>query len=109
MKPTEFFTRHPVFRFEEFRTAHLAGGERSPATTASVLKQHVAAGHLLNVRRGLYARVPEEARRGADRSTAPEHRHRGVRRRRERRPEHRRRSSRRLQGQRVPARSGARG
>ncbi len=61
MKPTEFFARHSVFRFEEFRTAHLAGGTRSPETTASVLKQHVAAGNLVNVRRGLYARVPDDA------------------------------------------------
>lgn len=61
MKPTLFFARHPVFRFEEFRAAHLAQSARSPQTTASVLKQHVAAGHLINVRRGLYARVPEAA------------------------------------------------
>ncbi|MBI4605380.1 MAG: transcriptional regulator [Planctomycetes bacterium] len=65
MKPATFFARQPVFRFEEFRAAHLATGERSPQTTASVLKQHVAAGNLLNVRRGLYARVPE----GADPAT----------------------------------------
>jgi predicted transcriptional regulator of viral defense system len=59
MKPTEFFARHPVFRFEEFRVAHQSAGGRSPETTGSVLKQHVAAGNLLNVRRGLYARVPD--------------------------------------------------
>lgn len=61
MKPTDFFARHPVFRFGEFREAHLSVGTRSPETTASVLKQHVAAGNLINVRRGLYARVPEVA------------------------------------------------
>jgi predicted transcriptional regulator of viral defense system len=65
MKPTDFFAQHPVFRFEEFREAHLSGGTRSSKTTASVLKQHVAAGNLINVRRGLYARVPE----GADAAT----------------------------------------
>jgi predicted transcriptional regulator of viral defense system len=65
MKPTQFFAQHPVFRFEEFRAAHQATGDRSPETTASVLKQHVAAGNLLNVRRGLYARVAE----GADAAT----------------------------------------
>lgn len=59
LKPTDFFARHAVFRFDEFRAAHLASGERSPETTASVLKQHVAAGRLLNVRRGLYAVVPD--------------------------------------------------
>jgi len=65
MKPTDFFARNPVFRFEEFRKAYLSAGKRSPETTASVLKQHVAAGNLINVRRGLYARVPE----GADAAT----------------------------------------
>jgi predicted transcriptional regulator of viral defense system len=58
MKPTNFFARHPVFRFEEFRDAHRSDGKRSPETTRSVLKQHVAAGNLINVRRGIYARVP---------------------------------------------------
>ena len=61
MKPTDFFASHPVFRFEEFRAAHQSGGGRSLETTGSVLKQHVAAGNLLNVRRGLYARVPAGA------------------------------------------------
>jgi predicted transcriptional regulator of viral defense system len=61
MKPTDFFAQHPVFRFEEFRAAHQSTGTRSLATTASVLKQHVAAGNLINVRRGLYARVPDDA------------------------------------------------
>lgn len=65
MKPTDFFARRPVFRFEEFRDAHQSSAKRSPQTTASVLKQHVAAGNLINVRRGLYARVPE----GADATT----------------------------------------
>lgn len=58
MKPTEFFDRHPVFRFEDFAAAHTAGGRRSRQTTASVLKQHVAGGRLLHLRRGLYASVP---------------------------------------------------
>ena len=65
VKPTDFFARHAVFRFDEFREAHLSAGTRSPETTASVLKQHVAAGNLINVRRGLYARVPE----GSDAAT----------------------------------------
>ena len=62
MKPTDYFDRHPVFRFDDFAAAHAAGGRRSRQTTASVLKQHVAAGRLLHVRRGLYTSVP----RGAD-------------------------------------------
>jgi predicted transcriptional regulator of viral defense system len=62
MKPTDYFERHPVFRFDDFAAAHAADGRRSRQTTASVLKQHVAAGRLLHLRRGLYASVP----RGAD-------------------------------------------
>lgn len=62
MKPTDFFDRHPVFRFDDFAAVHAADGRRSRQTTASVLKQHVAAGRLLHLRRGLYASVP----RGAD-------------------------------------------
>lgn len=62
IKPTDFFTRHPVFRYDEFVGTHAEGGGRSRQTSASVLKQHVAAGRLLHLRRGLYASVP----RGAD-------------------------------------------
>ena len=58
-KPTEFFARHSVFRHEEFVAVHSASGRRSRLTSASVLKQHVAAGNLLHVRRGLYATVPQ--------------------------------------------------
>lgn len=61
-RPTDFFVRHPVFRYEEFVAAHAGRGSRSRQTSASVLKQHVAAGRLLHVRRGLYAAVP----RGVD-------------------------------------------
>ncbi len=60
-RPAEFFVRHPVFRFDEFSAAHQEAGDRSPLTTTSVLKYHVAAGNLVHVRRGLYARVPEGA------------------------------------------------
>lgn len=59
MTPKAFFANHPVFTFEEFRAAHQTSGERSPQTTHSVLKQHVATGRLNNIRRGVYARVPE--------------------------------------------------
>ena len=59
MTPKVYFSNHPVFRFEEFRAAYLAAGERSPQTTSAVLKHYVATGRLMNIRRGLYARVPE--------------------------------------------------
>jgi len=58
MKPVDYFASHSVFRFEDFSLAHREGGRRKPSTTLAVLKQHVRAGHLLRVRRGLYATVP---------------------------------------------------
>lgn len=58
MRPVDFFAQHPVFRHEEFVAAHAGQGGRSRQTSASVLKQHVAAGNLLHIRRGLYATVP---------------------------------------------------
>jgi len=57
MKPTEFFTSHPVFRHEEFVQAHSGSGDRSPLTSQAALRQHVAAGNLIHVRRGVYAVV----------------------------------------------------
>jgi len=62
VKPANFFATRPVFRLDEFVSVHRAGGTRKPAATAAILKQHVRAGHLLHVRRGLYAVVP----RGTD-------------------------------------------
>lgn len=57
MRPVDFFARHSVFRHDEFVMAHAGSGHRSPQTSAAVLKQHVASGRLLHVRRGLYATV----------------------------------------------------
>ncbi len=67
MRPSSWFAQHPVFRVEEFVAAHAGEAGRSRQTSAAVLKQHVAAGNLVRVRRGLYATVP----RGADGETAP--------------------------------------
>lgn len=58
MKPTDYFATHPVFRFEEFASAHREGDARKPEASQAVLKQHVRAGNLLRIRRGLYAVVP---------------------------------------------------
>jgi predicted transcriptional regulator of viral defense system len=57
----DFFDRRPVFRFDEFRSMHAVRGQRSGATTATILKQAVKAGRLMNLRRGLYATVPPGA------------------------------------------------
>jgi predicted transcriptional regulator of viral defense system len=65
MKPVDFFASNPVFRVESFAAAHLQGGVRSSATAPASLKQHVRAGNLLRVRRGLYVVVP----RGLDPDT----------------------------------------
>jgi predicted transcriptional regulator of viral defense system len=62
----EFFSRHPVFTHAEFLSAHGAGTRRSPHTANNILAHHLAAGHLVRVRRGLYATVP----RGIEPKTA---------------------------------------
>jgi predicted transcriptional regulator of viral defense system len=61
MRPKDFFAQRSVFRLDELRAALLSSGERSPATVGAILKQHVGAGRLINVRRGLYAVVPPAA------------------------------------------------
>ncbi len=65
MRPLDFFATHPVFTHEEFVAAHAAGGRRSLHTSHNALAQQVAAGHLLRVRRGLYATVPRGLEPGA--------------------------------------------
>ena len=67
IRPASFFASHPVFRYDEFVAAHAERGGRSRQTSASVLKQHVAAGRLLHLRRGLYASLPP----GADPASYP--------------------------------------
>lgn len=65
MRPKEFFDDHPVFSHDEFVSAHTADG-RSPNTSNTLLRKHLAAGRILRIRRGLYATVPQ----GADPQTA---------------------------------------
>jgi predicted transcriptional regulator of viral defense system len=57
VRPADFFATHPVFTHSEFVAAHTAGG-RSEHTSNALLAQHVAAGRLLRLRRGLYASIP---------------------------------------------------
>ncbi len=59
MKIRDFFHKHPVFRYEMFAAFLDAGGPRSAKTRDALLAYHVKTGHLLRVRRGLYAVVPE--------------------------------------------------
>ena len=58
MKPVDYFATHPVFRFEDFASAHQEGGACKAATSVAALKQHVCSGNLLRIQRGLYAVVP---------------------------------------------------
>jgi predicted transcriptional regulator of viral defense system len=61
MKPVDYFATHPVFRFEDFASAHREGDARKPTASKAVLQQHLRAGHLVHVRRGLYAVVSRGA------------------------------------------------
>jgi predicted transcriptional regulator of viral defense system len=67
VKPVDYFAAHPVFRFEDFVSAHRPGRPRKPTASKAVLQQHLRADHLLHIRRGLYAAVP--------RRTSPEDLH----------------------------------
>lgn len=57
MRSLDFFRTHPVFSHTEFVAAHTATG-RSASTSNNLLAQHLAAGRLVRIRRGLYASVP---------------------------------------------------
>lgn len=58
MKPLEYFASHPVFRLEDFAAAHRTGKTLRPDSSLATVKQHLRAGNLLRIRRGLYATVP---------------------------------------------------
>ncbi len=58
MKVQDFFRQNPVFRHEAFVAFLESSGPRNPKTREALLVYHVKAGHLLRVRRGLYATVP---------------------------------------------------
>ncbi len=58
MDTADFFATHPVFSHDAFATSTGAGLARSPRTIDSLLRNHIASGRILRVRRGLYATVP---------------------------------------------------
>ena len=58
----DFFAGNPVFSHEEFIAARASATGASLNTTNNVLAHHLAAGHLVRVRRGLYATVPRGVR-----------------------------------------------
>ena len=58
MKIQKFFNEHPVFRHEDFVAFLESTGSSRTKTREALLAYHVKAGHLLRLRRGLYAVVP---------------------------------------------------
>ena len=54
----EYFAKHPVFSVSEFAARPAPERSRNPRTQESLLAHHVRAGHLVRIRRGLYAAVP---------------------------------------------------
>lgn len=58
MKVQDFFNNNPVFRHETFVAFLESTGSHRPKTREALLAYHVKAGHLLRLRRGLYAVVP---------------------------------------------------
>ncbi|TAK76883.1 MAG: hypothetical protein EPO11_03465 [Gammaproteobacteria bacterium] len=58
MNVDDFFYSHPVFRYEEFTDWKIKQGTSHPRAVRSALLYHTKAGHVLNVRRGIYAVVP---------------------------------------------------
>jgi predicted transcriptional regulator of viral defense system len=58
MKLQEFFTRHPVFTYEEFAGFFKTMESRSKRTRDSLLAYHTRNGRLLRIKRGLFVTVP---------------------------------------------------
>jgi predicted transcriptional regulator of viral defense system len=55
---SDFFAQHPLFRTEEVAAYLAEHGSGNPLTRKSLLTHHEKQGHVLRVRRGLYASVP---------------------------------------------------
>lgn len=65
MRSTDFFASHPVFTHGEYLASRGTAAGQSPRTADSLLAQHLAAGRLVRVKRGLYASVPQGATKEA--------------------------------------------
>ena len=61
MKHETFFRKHPVFTGEEFNDHLLALGKIGTRTRESLLNYHRTTGHVILIRRGLYAVIPPGA------------------------------------------------
>ena len=58
MKLKQFFEMYPVFRYEEFASFMAKQGSAQPNTCRKLLSYHQKAGHLINIRKFLYAVKP---------------------------------------------------
>ena len=67
MKHEEFFRKHPGFTGEELDRHLSATGKSGPRTRESLLDYHRKTGHIILIRRGLYAVIPS----GADPDSYP--------------------------------------
>ena len=61
MKHDTFFRKHPVFASAELDSHLASSGDVGPRARESLLKYHRKAGHIILIRRGLYAVVPPGA------------------------------------------------
>ncbi len=58
MKHETFFRKHPVFTGEEFNDHLTRLGKTGPRTRESLLNYHRTTGHVILIRRGVYAVIP---------------------------------------------------
>jgi predicted transcriptional regulator of viral defense system len=58
MKVKQFFEAHPVFRYEEFAAFMTSQGTNRPESWRQQLSYHQKAGHLIHIRKFLYAVKP---------------------------------------------------
>jgi predicted transcriptional regulator of viral defense system len=59
MKVNKFFEAHPVFRYEEFANFMLTHGTKRPESWRQQLNYHQKVGHLIHIRKSLYAVNPK--------------------------------------------------
>ena len=57
MKIREFLATHPVFRLEQYRAFLASRGSTNEHTLHASLRYHIRRGHVLRIRRGLFAAV----------------------------------------------------
>lgn len=58
MRVKQFFETHPVFRYEEFASYMVSQGTNRPESCRQQLSYHQKAGHLIRIRKFLYAVKP---------------------------------------------------